>query len=41
MSVTLLDVNVLVEPVEPTHNDHEDAHHWFGRNKGAAGQPAQ
>ncbi len=30
MSVTLLDVNVLVALFDPAHPNHEDAHRWFG-----------
>lgn len=33
MSIALLDVNVLVALFDPAHNDHEDAHSWFGRNR--------
>ena len=33
MSVSLLDVNVLVALLDPLHQHHEDAHRWFGRNR--------
>lgn len=33
MSITLLDVNVLVALFDPAHINHEDAHRWFGRNQ--------
>ncbi len=33
MSVTLLDVNVLVALFDPAHSNHEDAHRWFGRHR--------
>jgi len=33
MSVSLLDVNVLVALFDPTHIHHEDAHGWLGRNR--------
>jgi toxin-antitoxin system PIN domain toxin len=33
MSVALLDVNVLVALFDPAHQNHEDAHRWFGRNR--------
>jgi toxin-antitoxin system PIN domain toxin len=33
MSIALLDVNVLVALVDPAHQNHEDAHRWFGRNR--------
>jgi toxin-antitoxin system PIN domain toxin len=33
MSVALLDVNVLVALFDPAHPNHEEAHHWFGRNR--------
>ena len=33
MSVALLDVNVLVAIFDPAHENHEDAHRWFGRNR--------
>jgi uncharacterized protein len=33
VSVALLDVNVLVALFDPAHNNHEDAHRWFGRNR--------
>ena len=33
MSVSLLDVNVLVALFDPAHPNHEDAHRWFGRNR--------
>ena len=33
MSIALLDVNVLVALFDPAHNNHEDAHRWFGRNR--------
>ena len=33
MSIALLDVNVLVALFDPAHNNHEEAHHWFGRNR--------
>lgn len=33
MSVSLLDVNVLVALFDPAHPNHEDAHQWFGRNR--------
>ena len=27
----LLDVNVLIALIDPTHVNHDDAHRWFGR----------
>jgi uncharacterized protein len=33
MSIALLDVNFLVAMFDPAHRNHEDAHHWFGRNR--------
>ncbi len=33
MSVALLDVNVLVALFDPAHQNHEEAHRWFGRNR--------
>ena len=33
MSVSLLDVNVLVALTDPMHRHHESAHRWFGRNR--------
>ncbi len=33
MSVTLLDVNVLVALFDPAHPNHEDAHAWFAKNR--------
>jgi len=33
MSVALLDVNVLVALFDPAHQNHEDAHRWFARNR--------
>lgn len=33
MSIALLDVNVLVALFDPAHDNHEDAHRWFGRNR--------
>ena len=33
MSIALLDVNVLVAIFDPAHDNHEDAHRWFGRNR--------
>jgi toxin-antitoxin system PIN domain toxin len=33
MSVSLLDVNVLVALLDPLHEHHERAHRWFGRHK--------
>lgn len=33
MSISLLDVNVLVALFDPMHVDHEIAHRWFGINK--------
>ena len=33
MSIALLDVNVLVALFDAAHIDHEDAHHWFARNR--------
>lgn len=33
MNVALLDVNVLVALFDPAHQNHEDAHRWFGRNR--------
>lgn len=33
MSIALLDVNVLVALFDPAHDNHEEAHHWFGRNR--------
>lgn len=33
MSVSLLDVNVLVALFDPAHAHHEDAHRWFSRNR--------
>ncbi|HEY7388859.1 MAG TPA: TA system VapC family ribonuclease toxin [Bryobacteraceae bacterium] len=33
MSVTLLDVYVLVALFDPNHIHHEVAHDWFGRNR--------
>jgi uncharacterized protein len=33
MSVSLLDVNVLVALFDPSHVHHEPAHRWFARNR--------
>lgn len=33
MSVSLLDVNVLIALFDPSHVHHERAHRWFGRNR--------
>jgi len=33
MSVSLLDVNVLVALFDPAHPNHEDAHRWFGQSR--------
>jgi toxin-antitoxin system PIN domain toxin len=33
VSIALLDVNILVALFDPSHNNHEDAHRWFGRNQ--------
>lgn len=33
MSIALLDVNVLVALFDPAHQNHEEAHRWFGRNR--------
>ena len=33
MSISLLDVNVLVALLDPAHQNHDDAHDWFGRNR--------
>jgi uncharacterized protein len=33
LSIALLDVNVLVALFDPAHDNHEDAHRWFGRNR--------
>jgi toxin-antitoxin system PIN domain toxin len=33
VSIALLDVNVLVALFDPAHQNHEDAHRWFGRNR--------
>jgi toxin-antitoxin system PIN domain toxin len=33
MSISLLDVNVLVALFDPLHTSHNDAHRWFGVNK--------
>lgn len=33
MSVSLLDVNVLVSLFDPAHPNHEDAHRWFGARR--------
>jgi toxin-antitoxin system PIN domain toxin len=33
VSIALLDVNVLVALFDPAHTNHDDAHHWFGRNR--------
>jgi toxin-antitoxin system PIN domain toxin len=33
LSIALLDVNVLVALFDPAHQNHEDAHRWFGRNR--------
>ena len=33
MRIALLDVNVLVALFDPAHDNHEDAHRWFGRNR--------
>ena len=33
MSIALLDVNILVALFDPAHNNHEDAHRWFGRHR--------
>src|SRR5687767_5329878 len=33
MSIALLDVNVLVALFDAAHNDHDNAHQWFGRNR--------
>lgn len=33
MSVSLLDVNVLVALFDPAHPNHEDAHRWFGQRR--------
>jgi len=35
MSVALLDVNVLIALMDPTHPNHEDAHQWFTRQRRA------
>ena len=32
MSIALLDVNVLVALFDPSHQNHENAHRWFGRD---------
>lgn len=34
MSVSLLDVNVLIALFDPRHINHEHAHRWFERNRG-------
>jgi len=33
VSISLLDVNVLVALFDPAHSNHEDAHRWFARNR--------
>jgi toxin-antitoxin system PIN domain toxin len=33
MSISLLDVNVLVALLDPAHQNHEAAHRWFARNR--------
>lgn len=33
MSVSLLDVNVLIALFDPSHVNHEAAHRWFARNR--------
>jgi toxin-antitoxin system PIN domain toxin len=33
MSIALLDVNVLIALFDPSHPQHEPAHHWFGQNR--------
>jgi uncharacterized protein len=33
MSVSLLDVNVLIALFDPSHIHHERAHQWFGRSR--------
>ena len=33
MSIALLDVNVLVALFDPAHENHENAHYWFGKNR--------
>lgn len=33
MSVSLLDVNVLIALFDPSHVHHERAHRWFARNR--------
>lgn len=33
MSISLLDVNVLIALFDPSHPQHEAAHQWFGRNR--------
>jgi toxin-antitoxin system PIN domain toxin len=33
LSIALLDVNVLVALFDPAHENHDDAHRWFGRNR--------
>jgi toxin-antitoxin system PIN domain toxin len=33
MSVSLLDVNVLIALFDPAHVHHDRAHEWFGRNR--------
>ncbi len=33
MSISLLDVNVLVALMDPTHSHHEPAQRWFGLNR--------
>jgi uncharacterized protein len=33
VSVALLDVNILVALLDPSHFNHEDAHEWFGANR--------
>ncbi len=33
MSISLLDVNVLIALFDPAHVHHDRAHEWFGRNR--------
>lgn len=33
MSIALLDVNVLIALFDPQHANHNDAQHWFGKNR--------
>lgn len=33
MSISLLDVNVLIALFDPAHQHHDDAHRWLGRNE--------